>query len=157
MKTPILENFNLYKKSTRKNNDKEFYFVEGEKSEKSVLRPELTQGIIRAYIENKLFENQTAARFFSIGPVFRHEKLQSGRYREFTQFDLEIIGEKKSLTEAILIAIANNFFEELKIDVQLQINSLGSADCRREYEKKLSAFYKERGRRSKLCNVCKII
>lgn len=155
VKTPILENFNLYKKSTRKNNDKEFYFVEGEKSEKSVLRPELTQGIIRAYIENKLFENQTAARFFSIGPVFRHEKLQSGRYREFTQFDLEIIGEKKSLTEAILIAIANNFFEELKIDVQLQINSLGSADCRREYEKKLSAFYKERGRRSKLCNVCK--
>jgi histidyl-tRNA synthetase len=59
------------------------------------------------------------------------------------------------MAEAILITIANNFFEELKIDVQLQINSLGSADCRREYTNKLSAFYKERGRRSKLCNACK--
>jgi len=155
IKTPVLESFNLYKKSTRKNNDKEFYFVEAEKNEKVVLRPELTQGVIRAYIENNLSENPTPARLFSLGSIFRHEKLQSGRYRESTQFNLEIIGEKKPMAEAILITIANNFFEELKIDTQLQINSLGSADCRKEYNNKLGAFYKERGRRSKLCNICK--
>lgn len=155
VKTPILESFNLFKKSTRRNNDKEFYFVDAEKSEKIILRPELTQGIIRTYIENNLAENPNPARLFSLGPIFRYEKLQSGRYRESTQFDLEIIGEKKPMAEAILISIANNFFEELKIDVQLQINSLGSVECRKEYASKLAAFYKERGRRSKLCNACK--
>lgn len=155
IKTPTLENFSLYKKSSRKNNDQEFYFVEAEKNEKTILRSELTQGIIRAYIENNLNESLLPARLFSLGSIFRHEKLQSGRYRESTQFDLEIIGEKKAMAEAILITIAHNFFEELNVGTQLQINSLGSADCRKEYCNKLSAFYKERGRRSKLCNSCK--
>ncbi len=155
IKTPILESFDLYKKSTRKNNDKEFYFVEGEKSEKVVLRPELTQGVVRAYLENNLGESGLPARLFSLGSIFRHEKLQSGRYRESTQFNLEIIGEKKPMAEAILITIAHNFFEELQINSQLQINSIGTAECRKEYGNKLLAFYKERGRRSKLCNVCK--
>ncbi len=155
IKTPIIENLSLYKKSSRKNNDKEFYFIEAEKTEKIILRPELTQGIARAYIESNLGESGVPARLFSLGPVFRHEKLQSGHYRELTQFDLEIIGEKKAMAEAILITIAHNFFEELQIGVQLQINSIGSIECRKEYCNKLTAFYKERGRRSKLCNVCK--
>ncbi|MFA5130825.1 MAG: histidine--tRNA ligase [Patescibacteria group bacterium] len=155
IKTPIVESFDLYKKSTRHNTDKEFYFVEAEKSEKVVLRPELTQGVVRAYLENNLGESGLPARLFSLGSIFRHEKLQSGRYRESTQFNLEIIGEKKAMAEAILITIAHNFFEELQISAQVQINSIGSADCRREYANKLTAFYKERGRRSKLCNNCK--
>ncbi len=155
IKTPVLESFDLYKKSTRKNTDKEFYFVEGEKSEKVVLRPELTQGVARAYLENNLGESGLPARLFSLGPIFRREKLQSGRYRESTQFNLEIIGEKKPMAEAILITIAHNFFEELQISTQLQINSIGTAECRKEYCNKLLAFYKERGRRSKLCNNCK--
>lgn len=155
IKTPILESFDLFKKSNRRNNDKEFYFIEGEKSEKTILRPELTQGVVRAYLENNLGESGLPSRLFSLGPIFRHEKLQSGRYRESTQFNLEIIGEKKAMAEAILITIAHNFFEELQINSQLQINSIGSAECRKEYSNKLLAFYKERGRRSKLCNSCK--
>lgn len=155
IKTPVLETFDLYKKSTRKSTDKEFYFVEGEKSERIVMRPEITQGIVRAYLENNLSETLNPARLFSLGPIFRREKLQTGRYRESTQFNLEIIGEKKPMAEAILIAMAHNFLEELQIKAQVQINSLGSADCRREYCNKLLAFYKERGRRSKLCHYCK--
>ena len=155
IKTPILESFDLYKKSTRKGNDKEFYFTEGDKSEKNVLRTEITQGVVRAYIENNLGEVPGASRLFSLGPIFRREKLQSGRYRESTQFNLEIIGEKKPMAEALLITIAHNFFEELGIKMQVQINSLGSAENRKEYCNKLLAFYKERGRRSKLCNNCK--
>jgi len=155
IKTPTLESFSLYKKSSRKNNDKEFYFVEAEKSEKIILRPELTQGMVRAYVENNLGESGLPARLFALGSIFRHEKLQSGRYRESTQFDLEIIGEKKPMAEAILITIAHNFFEELQISTQVQINSIGSAECRKEYCAKLLAYYKERGRRSKLCNSCK--
>lgn len=155
VKTPILESFDLYKKSTRKNADKEFYFVEGDKSEKNTLRPEITQGIVRAYIENNLGEAMKPARLFSLGPVFRREKLQTGRYRESTQFNLEIIGEKKPMAEALLITIAHNLLEELQIKAQVQINSLGDAECRREYCNKLLSFYRERGRRSKLCNNCK--
>jgi len=155
IKTPILESFDLYKKSTRKNSDKEFYFIEGEKGEKVVLRPELTQGVVRAYLENNLGESGLPARLFSLGSIFRREKLQSGRYRESTQFNLEIIGEKKPMAEAILITIAHNFFEELQISTQVQINSIGTAECRKDYCNKLLAFYKERGRRSKLCNTCK--
>lgn len=155
IKTPILESFDLYKKSARRSTGKEFYFVEGEKSEKITLRPELTQGIMRSYLENNLIENGLPARLYSLGPIFRHDKLQSGHYRESTQFDMEIIGENKPLAEALLINVAHNFFEELQIKTQVQINSVGTAECRREYCNKLAAFYKERGRRSKLCNYCK--
>jgi len=155
VKTPILESYDLYKKSTRRGSDKEFYFVEGEKSEKMMLRPEITQGVVRSYLENNLGESGLPARLFSVGPIFRREKLQSGHYRESTQFNLEIIGENKPLAEALLITVANNFFAELQIKVQVQINSIGTAECRREYCSKLLAFYKERGRRSKLCHQCK--
>jgi histidyl-tRNA synthetase len=155
LRTPIIEDFDLYKKSTRRNFDKEFYFVDFERGEKAVLRPELTQGMIRSYIENKMDELPQPVRLFSIGPVFRQEKVQNGRYRESNQFDLEIIGEKKAMAEAVLINTAYRFFKELNINVQVQINSLGDADTRKDYNNKLLAFYKERGRRSKLCNHCK--
>jgi len=155
VRTPILESLDLYKKSTRRNSDHEFYFVEGEKTEKVILRPELTQGVIRAYLENNLSEAGLPARLFSLGPIFRREKLQTGRYRESTQVNLEIIGEKKPLAEALLIALVYNFFADLQIKAQVQINSLGTAESCREYGNKLLAFYKERGRRSKLCHYCK--
>jgi len=155
IKTPILEAYDLYKKSTRHGTGRELYAVEGEKSERMVLRPEITQGVIRAYLENNLGESGLPARLFSLGPIFRHEKLQTGHYRESTQMNLEIIGEDKPLAEALLITVAHNFFAELGIKTQVQINSLGTAEYRREYCNKLLAFYKERGRRSKLCNQCK--
>jgi len=155
LRTPIIEDFDLYKKSTRKNSDKEFYLVDFERGEKAVLRPELTQGMIRSYIENKMDELPQPVRLFSVGPVYRQEKMASGRYRESNQFDLEIIGEKKPMAEAVLINTAYRFFKELQINIQVQINSLGDSDSRKEYNSKLASFYKERGRRSKLCNHCK--
>jgi len=155
IKTPIIESADLYKKSTRHNNDKELYYVECEKGEKAVLRPEITQGIVRTYIENNFAELPQPVRLYSIGPVFRKEKMQNGRYRESTQFNLEVIGEDKPMAEALLIASVHNFFKDLNISFQIQINSLGKADCRKEYNAKLLHFYKERGRRSKLCNNCK--
>ena len=62
-----------------------------------MLRPELTQGMIRSYLENNMDELPQPVNLFSIGPVFRQEKVQNGRYRESNQFDLEIIGEKKAI------------------------------------------------------------
>ncbi len=155
VKTPILESFELFKKSTRRNNDKEFYFVDNEKSEKVILRSEITQGIIRSHLENNNGEGTLNAKLFSLGPIFRREKFQTGHYRESTQLDLEIVGDHKPLTEALMIAASHNFFSRLDIKIQVQINSLGTAENRREYCVKLLAFYKERGRRSKLCNDCR--
>ncbi|MGE5425696.1 MAG: histidine--tRNA ligase [Bacillota bacterium] len=155
IKTPVIESPELYKKSMRNGNDKEIYEVSCEKGEDSVLRPELTQGILRAYIENNFSELPQPVRLYSIGPVFRREKMQSGRYRESTQFDLEIIGENKPMAEALLIAAAYNFLRDLQANFQIQINSIGKADCRKDYSNKLANFYKERGRKSKLCNNCK--
>ncbi|MFA5753746.1 MAG: histidine--tRNA ligase [Patescibacteria group bacterium] len=155
LKTPILEAFDLYKKFARKGGDRRFYFIEGDKGERAIMRPEITQGAVRVYLENNLSESGLPSRLFSLGPIFRHEKLQTGHYRESTQANFEIIGDKKPLSEAILISLVYSLFSDLQIKTQLQINSIGTAECRREYCNKLSAFYKERGRRSKLCNCCK--
>lgn len=155
IRVPILESYELYKKTSRRNNDREFYFVDGEKGEKQILRPEITQGIIRAYLENNSPEELPAARLFSVGPVFRREKPQGGHYREFYQADFEIIGNKKPLTEATFIAGVVSFFKDLNIKVQVQLNSLGDNACRKEYSTKLAAFFKEKGKKSKLCHNCK--
>lgn len=155
IKTPIIESFDLYKKTKRQENDKEVYTLEAEKGEKPVLRPELTQGMFRSYIENNQeIENKTA-RFFSFGPVFRKEKPQSGSFREINQFDLEVVGSNKAASDALLVIMASKFFASLNIDVQVQINSLGDAICRKEYCAKLSNFYKERDKKTKLCAACK--
>jgi histidyl-tRNA synthetase len=82
-------------------------------------------------------------------------KNRKPEYRQATQFDLEIFGEEGPVADVVLILIAYNFFSELQVDVQIQINSIGCEDCRKEYLVKLLEFYKERGRRSKLCNDCK--
>lgn len=155
VKTPAMESFDLYKKSLRRDNDKEIYTVEGDKGEKAVLRPEITQGLVRTYLENNPELENKMARLFSFGPIFRKEKLQSGSYRESTQFDMEVISAKKPMVEALLIVMVSKFFSEMQVEVQLQINSLGDALCRKEYCAKLASFYKERGKKSKLCNYCK--
>ena len=156
VRTPVLESYDLYKKSTRRNNEKDFYFVDGEKGEKVVLRPEMTQGVIRSYLENLNPELPvTTSRLFSLGPVFRREKPQGGHYREFFQANFEIIGDKKPITEAVLIAVVVSFFKELNIKVQIQVNSLGDKDCRHDYCAKLNNFFKDKLKKSKLCNNCK--
>lgn len=154
VKSPTIENFDLFKKSSRRPLEKELYFIIGEKAEKIILRPELTQGMVRAYLEN-INQLTLPLKLASIGSIFRQEKLTSGRYRESTQYDLEVLGDPKPMAEVGLIVMANNFFNDLGVKVQVQINSLGDADCRKEYANKLLNFYRERGRRSKLCNNCK--
>ncbi|MCF7794768.1 histidine--tRNA ligase [Patescibacteria group bacterium] len=156
IETPILEKAELFKSSFRNNDPKEFYSFISDKKEKVVLRPELTQGILRAYQEYNLEEEMPhPVRLFSVGPVFRQEKLQNGRYRQFNQVNAEVIGEDKPVSEVLLMVTAYNMFKDLGLNVEVQINSLGDKDCQKEYKNKLTAFYKERGKRSKLCNSCK--
>ncbi|HKK54050.1 MAG TPA: histidine--tRNA ligase [Patescibacteria group bacterium] len=156
IETPIFEKAELFKSSFRSSDPKETYSFLSDKKEKLVLRPELTQGILRAYQEYNLEEEMLhPVRLFSVGPVFRQEKLQNGRYRQFNQVNAEVLGEDKPVSEVLLMVTAYNMFKDLGLDVEVQINSLGDKECQKEYKVKLLAFYKERGKRSKLCNSCK--
>ena len=158
IETPILERLELYERSTGKETDivsKEMYSFVDRGGDKVALRPEATPGLVRAYIEHGMFNMPQPVKMFWLGPLFRHEKPQSGRLRQHTQFDLEIFGEASPVADAQLIIVAYNFFKELQLDIQVQINSLGCAGCRDEYIKKLIEYYRERGKRAKLCPDCK--
>ncbi len=156
--TPVLEYYDLYERATGQDTDivsKEMYMFTDKSGEKLALRPEATPGLVRSYIEHGMFNLPQPVKMAWMGPLFRHEKPQSGRLRQFWQFNLEVFGEPSPVADAQLILIGYNFFKELQIDVEVQINSIGCKDCRREYLEKLVEFYKERGRRSKLCADCR--
>lgn len=158
MDTPVLENLELYERSSGRGSDivtKEMFSFVDKNGEKISLRPEATPGIVRSYIEHGMFNWPQPVKLLWLGPVFRHDKPQAGRFRQFTQFDLENIGEASPVADAELIAITYYFFRELQLEVMTQINSVGCAVCRKEYLVKLENFYKERGRRAKLCQTCK--
>ena len=158
VETPMLERIELFERSTGKDTDivsKEMYSFIDKSGNKIALRPEATPGLVRAYIEHGLFNLPQPVKMFWLGPVFRYEKPQSNRWRQHTQFDLEIIGEDSPVADTQIILIAYNFFSELQIDVQVQINSIGCPECRSEYINKLEEYYKERGKRTKLCVDCK--
>jgi histidyl-tRNA synthetase len=158
IQTPVLERLDLYERSTGKETDivsKEMYSFIDKSEDKVAIRPEATPGLARAYIENGMFNLPQPVKMFWWGPLFRHEKPQSGRMRQHTQFDLEIFGEASPVADAQLILIAYNLISELQIKAQVQINSIGDKADRDEYIKKLTSYYKERGKRAKLCNDCK--
>jgi len=154
----VLESLEMYERSTGKSSDivtKEMYAFIDKSGDKVTLRPEATPGLVRAYIEHGMFNLPQPVKMYWFGPVFRHDKPQSGRLRQFSQFNIEMFGEDSPVADAQLVLIAYNFFKELQINVQIQINSIGCTECRKEYIEKLVTFYKERGRRTKLCNDCR--
>jgi histidyl-tRNA synthetase len=158
IETPIMERTELYERATGRSTDivsKEMYSFIDKSGDRVSLRPEATPGLTRAYIEHGMINLPQPVKMFWFGPLFRHDKPQSGRYRQFHQFDLEIFGEESPMADAQLIFIAYTFFKELQIDTVVQINSIGCKECRPTYSEKLMEFYKERGRRAKLCTDCK--
>lgn len=156
LETPIMEKAEMFKNNFRRDVSKELYEITSDKGEKLALRSELTQGIIRAFMDHNLNETMPQpVRLFSLGPVFRQEKLQSSRYRQFTQINAEIFGENKPVAEAFLIYTMATLCEDWGLDIEVQINSLGKSECQKEYRNKLISYYKERGNRSKICNECR--
>lgn len=158
METPVLERASLYESSTGRESDlvsKELYTFIDRTGDKVALRPEATPGIVRAFIDRGINEPIQPQRLFWSGPVFRFESSQSKNLRQHSQFNFDVFGEDSPVVDAQLILIGYNFFSELQVNTQVQINSIGCSECRKEYIKKLITFYKERGKRSKLCNSCK--
>lgn len=154
IRTPIIEKLELFERGVGTETDvhKEmFVFETKEDGEKIALRPESTASVVRAYINNSLFNHAGLVKLFYIGPQFRHEFPQKGRYRQFAQLGVEILGQSDNpAIEAEVFEMLVWFFKALGIsDTQLLINSVGDEKCRPAYIEKLKASLKE-----KLPNLC---
>ena len=146
IRTPVVERTALFKRSVGEATDiveKEMYSFEDRGGENLSLRPEGTAGVVRAGIEHGLLVNQQQ-RLWYIGPMFRYERPQRGRYRQFHQMGAECFGMPGADIEAELIGLAARFWKRLGLqDIELQINSLGSAEARRAYRDRLVAYFSE--------------
>jgi len=155
---PILEQTNLYIKGTGKHTDiieKELYSFEDKSGDNISLRPEFTPGIARAYIEHGMLNKIQPIKLYSLGPVFRHDNPQLGRFRQFHQLNLEAIGSDSPVVDAELIIIAYKLLQSLGLAVTVHLNSIGCLECRAEYITRLKQFLQNSGRKKELCDSCK--
>jgi len=155
IETPILEETSLFKRSVGESSDivnKEMYQFIDKGGNDVCLRPEGTAGVVRSFIEHKYDKAQTPKRFWYFGPMFRYERPQKGRLREFHQFGIESFGEKSIYEDINIIAMAADIFDALEINYSLKINSLGCNECMPKYKDKLVSFLKEH--ENELCEDC---
>ncbi len=153
IRLPILEKTELFARSIGETTDiveKEMYtFVD----KQITMRPEATASLLRAYIEHGLHVRKPVQRLFTIGPMFRHERPQKGRLRQFHQMDVEVIGSAQPKVDAELMAMAALLIDELGLSVSLELNSLGCRECRPGFRNELLAFLDQR--QDLLCDNCK--
>lgn len=151
--TPILEKEEVFSSGLGATSDiigKEMYTIKGRGGEHIALRPEGTAGVVRAYIEHGMQSLPQPVMLYYEGPFFRHDNPQRGRYREFRQFGIEIIGNIKSIADAIVIRVITTILAEAGLkNLCVEINSLGCKECRDGYHRELSAYYRKHSK-----NVC---
>lgn len=153
---PILEKTELFTGSLGEQTDvvtKQIFKIEKQGSENICLRPEGTAGTTRAFLENKN-EINLPWKTFSFGPMFRYERPQKGRWRQFDQFNIEVIGKKSVFHDIELILMLDNFFQNnLELyNYSLKINYLGNNSDRENFREKLKSFLKEN--ESSICQIC---
>ncbi|MEI6806561.1 MAG: histidine--tRNA ligase [Myxococcaceae bacterium] len=156
IQTPILEELSLFVRSVGENTDivsKEMYSLEDRDGTKICMRPENTAGAVRALIENNLVSEDQEAKVFYIGPMFRRERPQKGRLREFTQIGAEFLGISAATADIEFLAMLHDWLSSLPIgQIKLVINSLGQPNERNEYLKALRAYFEPLT--EKLCVDC---
>jgi len=154
---PVLEQTELFSKGTGLSTDivqKQMYNLKTKGDDLLTLRPEFTPGIVRAYVEHGMVSLPQPIKLYAVGPVFRYETPQAGRFREFNQLDIEIIGEKSPVKDAQLIQIFYNILKELKIkNLMVEVNSIGDSQCRSYYKKLLMSYL--RSREHSVCGDCR--
>lgn len=155
--TPILEDTALYEKGTGISTDivqKQMFTLRTKGGDHLTLRPEFTPGIVRAYLEHGMQSLPQPVKLYSAGPVFRYEHPQSGRFRQFNQLNVEVIGDDNPVLDAQIIQIFYNILKELKIkNLIVEINSIGDNQCRPYYKKLLVSYFKSRD--ASLCADCR--
>lgn len=143
--TPVLEETDLFVRSVGETSDivqKELFSFVDQGKNKIALRPEFTASIMRAYINHGMGNVPQPVKLYTTGQLFRHERPQSGRLRQFNQINFEVLGEGNPVVEAQLIHIAHTYFKELGLEVVVNVNSLGSPECRPLYKEALVNYYK---------------
>jgi histidyl-tRNA synthetase len=156
IRIPILEHTELFARSIGKDTDiveKEMYTFEDRKGDLVTLRPEATASIVRAYIQHRLYAVDPVQKFYTIGPMFRRERPQKGRYRQFYQINAEVLGAESPLVDVQLIFILVELFKRLAVpDTSVHLNSLGCPKCRPSFQKELHRFLSKV--KTQLCADC---
>ena len=154
IRIPILEKTELFSRSIGETTDiveKEMYTFEDRDSRsadmseatKLTLRPEGTAGVVRAYVESEMYKSEPVRKLYYMGPMFRRERPQKGRMRQFHQIGAEALGRGDPFIDAEILLLLSDFFGALGLtEPSLQINSLGDSECRPKYREKLLAFLK---------------
>jgi histidyl-tRNA synthetase len=157
IETPLLEETELFSSGVGIATDivqKEMFSFKTRGDDSLSLRPEGTAPIVRAYLEQGMQNWPQPVKLWYFGPYFRYEKPQQGRYRQFWQFGLEVLGEESSIIDAQIIQIFYNILKELKLkNLIIEVNSIGDSFCRPYYKKLLVSYF--RGRFESLCQNCK--
>ena len=156
IRLPIVEKAELFQRSIGEHTDiveKEMYTFVGSKEELITLRPEATASVVRSYIQQKLYAKEPIQKLYTIGPMFRRERPQKGRYRQFYQINAEVFGIASPYIDAQLIFILWMFFQRLEIfGLTVQLNSLGCPACRPTFKAALASHLASKT--GKLCTDC---
>ncbi|HEY4504380.1 MAG TPA: histidine--tRNA ligase [Candidatus Paceibacterota bacterium] len=156
IETPILEQEEVFVRGLGETTDtvaKELYTLRTKGGDHLALRPEYTAGIMRAYIEHGMQSLPQPVMLYASGALYRHDKPQKGRYREYRTFDFEIIGSEKSINDAIIVKMTMDIIKDVGIEnIVLKINSIGDKDCRQNYRRELSNYYRKH--LGKVCAAC---
>ena len=145
IRTPIFEASELFHRSVGESSDivrKETYDFKDKGDRNITLRPEGTAGVVRSYIENKLYAEPDVKKYYYNGTMYRYERPQTGRLREFTQFGVEVLGSNDPIVDAEVISLQYNILNALHIDnLQVSINSLGDEESRNNYRDALVKYF----------------
>jgi histidyl-tRNA synthetase len=154
--TPIMEMADVFMKGTGASTDiveKEMYTFRTKGGDLVALRPEFTAGVVRAYIENGMFTLPQPVKLWSMGPLFRHERPQAGRYRQFYQFNFEALGDKSPSIDSQVIQVCYDILKDLGFkNISIDVNSIGDQECRPQFRKLLASYFKSK--KSSLCSDC---
>lgn len=157
IKTPIFEETDLFKRGIGEGTDvvdKEMYTFTDRGDRSITLRPEGTAPVVRCYLENKIYAQEDISRFYYMGPMFRYERPQAGRQREFNQVGVEVLGESSPILDAEVISMAYKMLEKLGIkELEVRINSVGGHVTRVRYRENLLNFLQPV--KEELCEDCR--
>ncbi len=156
IRTPIFEHTELFLRGIGETTDvveKEMYTFTDRGERSLTLRPENTASVVRSYLQNKIYAAEALVKLFYIGSMFRYDRPQAGRYREFHQFGIEALGEADAAVDAEIIVLAVEFLRALGLkELKLHLNSVGCPKCRPVYREKLQSFF--RPHLAELCGDC---
>ncbi len=154
--TPIFESTQLFARGVGEATDvveKEMYSFQDKGDHDLTLRPEFTAGVVRAYIENGMRVLPKPIKLYSIGPAFRYERPQAGRYRQLHQFNAEIIGKQSAMADLEIMLMAWDLYDRLGVSgLSFQLNSTGCPKCRPDYVVELKAYYEDHT--DEICENC---